>query len=59
MKIEIKRDLTPVCPFCEADLETIWTRKIKASFWGVTFIYCCPSCSKVLGVSQRKSMMAG
>lgn len=59
MRLEEKKNLTPICSFCEAPLETICAKKIKASFFGVTFIYCCPSCKKVLGVSQRKSVMAG
>jgi hypothetical protein len=58
MNIEEKRDIAPVCPHCSADLQTIWVRKLRATH-GNRYVYFCPGCRKVLGVSNRKGFWMG
>ena len=48
----------PVCPHCEQALRTVNFREIR-SMLGKLFIYFCPSCRKVLGVSHRKGFWMG
>ncbi len=48
----------PICPYCEHKLETVWCRELS-SFFGKRYIYFCPHCRKVLGVSHRKGFWMG
>lgn len=50
--------LTPRCPHCETDITTIACEKVKSTL-GVRYLYFCPKCRKVLGVSQRKGFWMG
>lgn len=58
--IEVKETSTvsPVCPHCQKEIQSIYCRKIK-SFLGVRYIYFCEDCRKVLGVSHRKGFFMG
>lgn len=52
------------CPHCEYDLDGVNTNLLAASSSGVfafgkRYIYSCPSCNKVLGVSHRKGFWMG
>jgi uncharacterized protein with PIN domain len=58
MPLERKEDVRPVCPHCEAELEKIWMRELE-SVLGKRYIYFCPHCRKVLGVSHRKGFWMG
>lgn len=51
-------DFQPLCPHCSQELDTVWFRRLAAQF-GVRYIYACPSCRKVLGVSHRKGFWMG
>lgn len=56
--------LEPLCPHCGVTLSEIHGRGVSArarfSFgFGKRYIYACPSCRKVLGVSHRKGFWAG
>lgn len=53
-----RNDVTPVCPHCNESLTTIWCHLVK-SFLGKRYIYFCPKCRKVLGVSHRKGFWMG
>jgi uncharacterized protein with PIN domain len=53
-----KRDVTPLCPHCSAQLTAIAFRELRA-FLGRRYIYFCPNCHKVLGVSHRKGFWMG
>ena len=55
---EERNDITPVCPHCQAALSVVQCRSI-GSFLGKRFIYFCPRCLKVLGVSHRKGFWMG
>lgn len=53
-----KDDVSPVCPQCSATLSSVWCRALSSVF-GKRYIYFCPNCRKVLGVSHRKGFWMG
>jgi len=58
IEIEERNDVMPICPHCSEVLNAIWLRQIR-SWLGRRFIYFCPNCRKVLGVSHRKGLWMG
>ena len=48
MKI-VKEKIVPVCPYCEKKLQHMI--EVDRGFWTLNRVFCCPHCSKVLGVS--------
>jgi len=55
---EVKNDLTPICPHCQASLDKVYCRGLTTTF-GKRYIYFCPQCRKTLGVSHRKGFWMG
>jgi uncharacterized protein with PIN domain len=53
-----KNNETPICPHCSAVLNKVYCRRL-ASTLGKRYIYFCPNCKKVLGVSHRKGFWMG
>jgi hypothetical protein len=53
-----KKEVTPICPHCQQRLDEVWFRKLSSTL-GRRYIYFCPSCQKVLGVSHRKGFWMG
>jgi hypothetical protein len=53
-----KREVTPICPHCQTGLAEVWYQELPA-FLGKRYIYFCPNCYKVLGVSHRKGFWMG
>ena len=51
-------DVVPGCPHCEASLHTVWYRNLATTL-GKRYVYFCPECRKVLGVSHRKGFWMG
>lgn len=56
--------LIPKCPHCDVELTTIRARKLPATGSPVTrfgkrYVYACPACSKVLGITHRKGFWMG
>ncbi|MDX9858274.1 MAG: hypothetical protein RBT76_10820 [candidate division Zixibacteria bacterium] len=51
-------DITPLCPHCQAGLTGLFFQELQSTF-GRRYIYFCPHCSKVLGVSHRKGFWMG
>lgn len=65
-KFEIDSDITPICPYCEQEVDVNdfveggtsliqKVSKIKVPFAKVTFmtnIFFCPHCRKLLGISK-------
>ncbi len=56
--------LAPLCPHCDGVLTSVRARRLvtsgKPAWWsGARYIYACPSCNKVLGISHRKSFWMG
>jgi len=58
MLLEEKKGVQPICPHCQALLSAMWFQEIEA-FLGKRFVYFCPHCRKVLGVSHRKGFWMG
>ena len=55
---EEREDVHPRCPHCQTDLPKLWYRTIT-SVLGKRFVYFCPGCRGVLGVSHRKGFWMG
>jgi uncharacterized protein with PIN domain len=53
-----KEDVAPICPHCSAPIRELWCRAVSVIF-GKRYIYFCPQCRKVLGVSHRKGFWMG
>lgn len=58
IRLEEKPDIRPLCPHCGQALDELWFREI-AGMLGKRYLYFCPSCSKVLGISHRKGFWMG
>ncbi len=58
MPVEEKEDVDPICPHCKKKLLKIWYREVESLF-GRRYVYFCPNCRKVLGVSHRKGFWMG
>lgn len=58
LPVDEKDDVYPLCPHCGKELRRIWCRGLE-SFFGKRYIYFCPDCRKVLGVSHRKGFFMG
>jgi len=58
IELEERPDVTPVCPHCKAPLRTLWYRTLR-SLLGKRYVYFCPGCTAVLGVSHRKGFFMG
>jgi uncharacterized protein with PIN domain len=58
MQLVEKNDVTPICPHCNTQLTAIAFRELRATL-GKRYIYFCPNCQKVLGVSHRKGFWMG
>ncbi len=53
-----KNEITPICPYCQALINEVWYRGLP-TLLGKRYIYFCPQCRKVLGVSHRKGFWMG
>lgn len=58
--IDLQRrdDVNPICPHCNTELTTMLFRQLSGVM-GKRFVYFCPTCNKVLGVSHRKGFWMG
>lgn len=57
-------DLVPQCPSCDTFLTSVRARQLSpvgrpVSRFGKRYIYACPSCNKILGISHRKGFWMG
>lgn len=53
-----RNDVFPVCPHCNEVLSTVWNHTMQGMF-GKRYVYSCPKCRKVLGISHRKGFWMG
>ena len=58
VNLEEREDVQPICPHCSTRLVTLWMQTIRGVL-GKRYIYFCPHCHKVLGVSHRKGFWMG
>jgi len=58
IEFEEKQDIAPLCPHCQAELKKLWMQEIRGAL-GRRYVYYCPECRKVLGISHRKGFWMG
>ena len=58
IELEKHDEARPLCPHCDRELQKVWFRKLKSPF-GKRYVYFCPTCRKVLGISHRKGFWMG
>ena len=51
-------DKHPICPKCDQPTDGLMSRQI-ASDMGKAYVWCCPRCFAILGVSHRKGFWMG
>jgi len=56
--LEHKPEVQPLCPHCKQPLPTLWMREL-AGFLDRRYLYFCPHCHKILGISHRKGFFMG
>jgi hypothetical protein len=49
MKKVEKKEIKPICPYCEARLENLV--QVKGGWFSDHRVYCCPKCEKIVGVN--------
>ncbi|MHC4680223.1 MAG: hypothetical protein ACYTEK_16165 [Planctomycetota bacterium] len=58
VQLETNEGTQPICPHCSTELRTLWMQLLRGMF-GKRYVYFCPNCRKVLGVSHRKGFWMG
>lgn len=58
VRMEKRQDVSPICPHCSEALATVWYQELQGLL-GRRYIYFCPGCRKVLGVTHRKGFFMG
>ena len=58
IELKEKCDEVPLCPHCSKGIHTVWMRQVR-SILGRRYVYFCPGCRKVLGVTHRKGFWMG
>ena len=58
LPVEERDDFRPLCPHCGREMDRLLARQLTSSFLSKRLIYCCPHCSKAIGVTHRKGLMA-
>lgn len=56
--------ITALCPHCDQRLSTIKTRQVRTTGsvtagFGKRYVYACPACHKLLGITHRKGFWMG
>ena len=55
---ERRDDIFPICPHCQTEIHSLHYQEVQSAL-GKRYIYFCPQCRKVLGVSHRKGFWMG
>ena len=58
MHLERQESVNPLCPHCQQALNVMWFKELAGAL-GKRYVYFCPFCQKVLGVSHRKGFWMG
>ena len=56
--IDERNDVSPICPHCKTELNKVFYQQLSGLF-GKRYIYFCPYCKSILGVSHRKGFWMG
>lgn len=64
VRIEEDPNLVPHCPYCNDAVTNIRARRMPAAGrpllrFGTRYLYACPRCNKLLGISHRKGFWMG
>lgn len=51
-------DQNPICPACNRDIDGLMSRSIKSD-GGRGYVWVCPRCYTILGVSHRSGYILG
>lgn len=44
-----KKNINPVCPFCEEEVDSLV--EVDRGWFYVNRVFCCPHCRKIVGIS--------
>jgi len=58
IEIEETPGIVPQCPHCKSDIIKLYSQEIRG-FFGKRYVYFCPKCRSVLGISHRKGFWMG
>ena len=58
IRVDERDPNSPLCPHCGEEIDELSARKVESTL-GVRYVYYCPRCRKVLGISQRKGFWMG
>ena len=58
LRVQETEDVFPICPHCSKELRSVSCHTLE-SLWGKRYVYFCPECRKILGVTQRKGFWMG
>ncbi len=58
LRLQAHDEVTPLCPHCAESLGEVWFRGLDGML-GKRYVYFCPHCRKVLGISHRKGFWMG
>lgn len=58
LELEERNEVQPMCPHCQHALRALWYRRLRG-LAGKRYVYFCPDCHKVLGISHRKGFWMG
>ncbi len=56
--LEERDDVQPICPHCKEPLSRIVRARIQEML-GKAYVWSCPNCRAVLGVTHRKGFWMG
>ena len=49
--VQIEREkITPVCPYCERQVEKLI--EVNRGWFSVNRVFCCPHCHKIVGMTS-------
>ena len=58
LELERSDHIAPKCPHCSDELAKLLFRGLRTTL-GKRYVYFCPGCRSVLGVSHRKGFFMG
>ena len=58
LELQSSDAIMPICPHCDVSLSRLLYQEVRGVL-GRRFIYFCPECHKVLGISHRKGFWMG
>jgi Zn-finger nucleic acid-binding protein len=58
IEAEERNDIRPMCPHCKIEITKVLLQRVSSVF-GKRYLYFCPHCRAVLGVSHRKGFWMG